>query len=73
MDVADAFVASADAGLDLFDTAEVYGDGESDKILGWLVRKPVGSSASRASSRSCLAATRARFRAHSTRAFGASG
>jgi aryl-alcohol dehydrogenase-like predicted oxidoreductase len=41
-DVADAFVASADAGLDLFDTAEVYGDGESEKILGWLVRKRGG-------------------------------
>ena len=38
-DVVDAFAASADAGLDLFDTAEVYGDGESEKILGWLVRK----------------------------------
>ena len=38
-DVVDAFVASADAGLDLFDTAEVYGDGESEKILGWLLRK----------------------------------
>ena len=38
-DVVDAFAASADAGLDLFDTAEVYGDGESEKILGWLSRK----------------------------------
>jgi aryl-alcohol dehydrogenase-like predicted oxidoreductase len=38
-DVVDAFVASADAGLDLFDTAEVYGDGESEKVLGWLARK----------------------------------
>jgi aryl-alcohol dehydrogenase-like predicted oxidoreductase len=41
-DVVDAFAASADAGLDLFDTAEVYGDGESEKILGWLVRKRGG-------------------------------
>ena len=38
-DGVDAFAASADAGLDLFDTAEVYGDGESEKILGWLARK----------------------------------
>ena len=42
-DVVDAFAASAEAGLDLFDTAEVYGDGESEKILGWLVRKRGGS------------------------------
>src|SRR5262249_21775881 len=41
-DVVDAFAASADAGLDLFDTAEVYGDGESEKILGWLVKKRGG-------------------------------
>ena len=41
-DVVDAFAASADAGLDLFDTAEVYGDGESEKILGWLARKRGG-------------------------------
>jgi aryl-alcohol dehydrogenase-like predicted oxidoreductase len=41
-DVVDAFAASADAGLDLFDTAEVYGDGESEKILGWLLRKHGG-------------------------------
>ncbi|MEP7121089.1 MAG: aldo/keto reductase [Byssovorax sp.] len=38
-DVVDAFVASADAGLTLFDTAEVYGHGESEKILGFLLRK----------------------------------
>ena len=38
-DVADAFTTSVDAGLTLFDTAEVYGDGASEKILGWLVRK----------------------------------
>ena len=41
-DVVDAFVASTDAGLDLFDTAEVYGDGESEKILGWLAKKRGG-------------------------------
>ena len=38
-DVVDAFAASLDAGLDFFDTAEVYGHGESEKILGWMVRK----------------------------------
>ncbi|APR87455.1 Aldo/keto reductase [Minicystis rosea] len=42
-DVVDAFAESVDAGVDLFDTAEVYGDGESEKILGWLVRKRGGS------------------------------
>jgi aryl-alcohol dehydrogenase-like predicted oxidoreductase len=42
-DVVDAFAASADAGVDLFDTAEVYGDGESEKILGWLARKRGGA------------------------------
>jgi aryl-alcohol dehydrogenase-like predicted oxidoreductase len=38
-EVVDAFVASADAGITLFDTAEVYGHGESEKILGWLLKK----------------------------------
>lgn len=38
-DVVDAFTTSVDAGLDFFDTAEVYGDGESEKILGWMARK----------------------------------
>ncbi len=38
-DVVDAFAASVEAGVDLFDTAEVYGDGESEKILGWMMRK----------------------------------
>jgi aryl-alcohol dehydrogenase-like predicted oxidoreductase len=41
-DVVDAFAASVDAGVDLFDTAEVYGDGESEKILGWLAQKRGG-------------------------------
>jgi aryl-alcohol dehydrogenase-like predicted oxidoreductase len=41
-DVVDAFAASCEAGIDLFDTAEVYGDGESEKILGWLVKKRGG-------------------------------
>ncbi len=38
-DVIDAFAASLDAGLTLFDTAEVYGHGESEKILGFMARK----------------------------------
>ena len=42
-EITEAYQASIDAGLTLFDTAEVYGDGESEKILGWLVRKHGGS------------------------------
>lgn len=38
-EVVDAFSTSVDLGLDFFDTAEVYGHGESEKILGWMVRK----------------------------------
>ncbi|MEI8254334.1 MAG: aldo/keto reductase, partial [Deltaproteobacteria bacterium] len=38
-DIVDAFSASLDAGLTLFDTAEVYGHGESEKILGFMARK----------------------------------
>lgn len=38
-DVVDAFDASLEAGLDLFDTAESYGWGKSEKILGALVRR----------------------------------
>lgn len=38
-DVVDAFDACVDAGLDFFDTAESYGWGKSEKILGALVRK----------------------------------
>ncbi len=38
-DVVDAFVASVEAGARLFDTAEVYGHGESEKVLGWLGRR----------------------------------
>lgn len=37
--VASAFVEATSAGLTYIDTAEVYGDGESEKIVGWLVRK----------------------------------
>lgn len=37
--VVDAFTAALEAGLTSFDTAEVYGHGESEKLLGWLARK----------------------------------
>ncbi len=36
-DVNEAFVASINAGVTLFDTAEVYGNGESERILGQLI------------------------------------
>jgi aryl-alcohol dehydrogenase-like predicted oxidoreductase len=42
-EVVDAFAASVDAGLDWFDTAEIYGHGESEKIVGWMVRKHGGA------------------------------
>ncbi len=32
-------MASVEAGVTLFDTAEVYGHGASEQVLGWLVRK----------------------------------
>lgn len=38
-DVVDAFDACLAAGLDLFDTAEAYGAGRGERILGWLARK----------------------------------
>ncbi|MCU0490701.1 MAG: aldo/keto reductase [Chloroflexaceae bacterium] len=38
-DVAEAFVASTNSGITFFDTAEVYGNGTSERILGELVRK----------------------------------
>ncbi|MBI3783160.1 MAG: aldo/keto reductase [Deltaproteobacteria bacterium] len=38
-EVVDAFAACLDAGLDFYDTAESYGWGKSEKILGALVRK----------------------------------
>jgi aryl-alcohol dehydrogenase-like predicted oxidoreductase len=38
-DVVDAFDACIEAGLDLFDTAEAYGSGRGERILGWLARK----------------------------------
>jgi aryl-alcohol dehydrogenase-like predicted oxidoreductase len=38
-DVVDAFDACLEAGLDFFDTAEAYGAGKGERILGWLARK----------------------------------
>jgi aryl-alcohol dehydrogenase-like predicted oxidoreductase len=38
-DVVDAFAASLEAGLDLFDTAEAYSWGKGEKILGSLARR----------------------------------
>ncbi len=38
-DLIEAFVESTSAGLRCFDTAEVYGHGESEKILGFLAAK----------------------------------
>jgi aryl-alcohol dehydrogenase-like predicted oxidoreductase len=38
-DVVDAFDASSEAGLDLYDTAEAYGWGKSEQILGSLARR----------------------------------
>lgn len=38
-DVSEAFLASVNAGITLFDTAEVYARGESERILGELIRK----------------------------------
>lgn len=35
--IAEAWEASLDAGVTLFDTAEVYGDGESERIIGRLL------------------------------------
>ncbi len=36
--IAEAFDASLEAGVTLFDTAEVYGDGESERIIGRLLK-----------------------------------
>ena len=38
-DVVDAFDACLEAGLDFFDTAETYGLGRGEKLLGWLARR----------------------------------
>jgi aryl-alcohol dehydrogenase-like predicted oxidoreductase len=37
-DIAQAYKACLDAGLNFFDTAEIYGEGESERILGECVR-----------------------------------
>jgi len=37
-DVVDAFDACLAAGLDFFDTAEAYGAGKGEKLVGWLAR-----------------------------------
>ncbi len=40
--ITEAWDASLDAGLALFDTAEVYGDGESERIIGRLLARDPG-------------------------------
>lgn len=42
-DVVDAFTACLDAGLDLFDTADAYGWGKGEQILGSLARRSARS------------------------------
>ena len=51
--IAEAFDASLEAGVTLFDTAEVYGDGESERIIGRLLR---GDAARRERGKSRIAA-----------------
>jgi aryl-alcohol dehydrogenase-like predicted oxidoreductase len=41
-DVVAGFKAARDAGLDFFDTAEAYGAGKSEQLLGWMVRQAPG-------------------------------
>lgn len=38
--IGDAFDAAVEAGVTLFDTAEVYGDGESERIIGRVAARP---------------------------------
>ena len=38
-DVVDAFMAAVEGGVELFDTAEVYGHGRSEQILGYMARR----------------------------------
>jgi aryl-alcohol dehydrogenase-like predicted oxidoreductase len=38
-DVVDAFLAAVEGGIELFDTAEVYGHGRSEQILGYMARR----------------------------------
>jgi aryl-alcohol dehydrogenase-like predicted oxidoreductase len=42
-DVVAGFKAAREAGLDFFDTAEAYGAGKSEQLLGWMVRQAAGS------------------------------
>jgi aryl-alcohol dehydrogenase-like predicted oxidoreductase len=44
--IAEAWTASIDAGVTLFDTAEVYGGGESERIIGSLLRADPARAAS---------------------------
>ena len=44
--IRDAWNASIDAGVTLFDTAEVYGGGESERIIGSLLASDPGRAAS---------------------------
>src|SRR5450755_2205390 len=44
--IRDAWDASIDAGVTLFDTAEVYGGGESERIIGALLAADPGRAAS---------------------------
>ncbi len=43
-DLKAAFQASLEAGVTFFDTAEVYGQGLSEKILGRFIKRPIGRS-----------------------------
>lgn len=43
--IRDAWAASIDAGATFFDTAEVYGDGESERIIGRLLAEDPGRAA----------------------------
>jgi aryl-alcohol dehydrogenase-like predicted oxidoreductase len=42
-DAAEAFAASMDAGINLFDTAEIYGSGQSEILCGKFARNYVGT------------------------------
>jgi aryl-alcohol dehydrogenase-like predicted oxidoreductase len=42
-DALDVLLEAADAGVNFFDTADVYGDGRSERIIGQFRRSPAGS------------------------------
>jgi aryl-alcohol dehydrogenase-like predicted oxidoreductase len=42
-DALDVLLEAADAGVNFFDTADVYGDGRSEQIIGQFLRSPAGS------------------------------